>query len=131
VAIVKRPDQAKGFVLLHRRWVVEGSFAWLTKFRQFVVSLAVLRHELGGLHWPTLKKRIWLNLPRSPRTGKPRKVLFYGPCRPLQQMVWAHICSSGWMRRGATGYQASTSPRTRMPKCWPTDNSRASGGFSA
>ena len=43
---------------------------------QFVVSLAVLRHELGGLHWPTLKKRIWLNLPRSPRTGRPRKVLF-------------------------------------------------------
>jgi transposase len=29
VAIVKRPDQAKGFVLLHRRWVVERSFAWL------------------------------------------------------------------------------------------------------
>jgi transposase len=25
VAIVKRPDQAKGFVLLHRRWVVERS----------------------------------------------------------------------------------------------------------
>jgi membrane protease YdiL (CAAX protease family) len=43
---------------------------------QFVVSLAVLRRELGGLHWHTLKKRIWLNLPRSPRTGKPRKVLF-------------------------------------------------------
>ena len=43
---------------------------------QFVVSLAVLRHELGGLHWPTLKRRIWLNLPRSPRTGKRRKVLF-------------------------------------------------------
>jgi hypothetical protein len=43
---------------------------------QFVVSLAVLRHELGGLHWPTLKKRIRLNLPRDPRTAKPRKVLF-------------------------------------------------------
>ena len=43
---------------------------------QFVVSLAVLRHELGGVHWLTLKRRIWLNLPRSPRTGKPRKVLF-------------------------------------------------------
>jgi transposase len=28
------PDQAKGFVLLHRRWVVERSFAWLTKFRR-------------------------------------------------------------------------------------------------
>ncbi|QIZ00713.1 hypothetical protein HEP87_52040 [Streptomyces sp. S1D4-11] len=27
VAIVKRPDQAKGFVLPHRRWLVERSFA--------------------------------------------------------------------------------------------------------
>jgi uncharacterized protein len=43
---------------------------------QFVVSLAVLRHELGGLRWPALKKRIWLNIPRDPRSGKPRKVLF-------------------------------------------------------
>jgi uncharacterized protein len=43
---------------------------------QFVVSLAVLRHELGGLHWPALKKRIWLRIPRDPRSGKPRKVLF-------------------------------------------------------
>jgi transposase len=36
VAIVKRPDQAKGFVLPHRRWVVERCFAWLTKFRRLV-----------------------------------------------------------------------------------------------
>ena len=36
VAIVKRPDQAEGLVLLHRRWVVERSFAWLTKFRRLV-----------------------------------------------------------------------------------------------
>jgi membrane protease YdiL (CAAX protease family) len=43
---------------------------------QFVVSLAILRHELGGLHWPSIKKRIWLNLPRDPHTGKTRKVLF-------------------------------------------------------
>jgi membrane protease YdiL (CAAX protease family) len=43
---------------------------------QFLVSLAVLRHELGGLHWPALKKRIWLNVPRDPKTGRPRKVLF-------------------------------------------------------
>ena len=43
---------------------------------QFVVSLAIMRHELGGLHWPSIKKRIWLNLPRDPRTGKARKVLF-------------------------------------------------------
>jgi uncharacterized protein len=43
---------------------------------QFVVSLAVLRHELGGLHWADVKKRIRLNLPRNPATGKPRRLLF-------------------------------------------------------
>src|SRR3712207_975670 len=36
---------------------------------QFVVSLFVLRAELGGLHWGAIKKRIWLNLPRDPGTG--------------------------------------------------------------
>ena len=36
MTIVKRPDQAKGFVLLHCRWVVERSFVWLTKFRRLV-----------------------------------------------------------------------------------------------
>ena len=43
---------------------------------QFVVSVAVLRHELGGLRWAAIKQRIWLNLPREPRTGRPRKRLF-------------------------------------------------------
>lgn len=32
--IIKRPKQAKGFVLLPRRWVVERTFAWLGKCRR-------------------------------------------------------------------------------------------------
>lgn len=32
--IVKRPDDAKGFVLLARRWVVERTFAWLNRCRR-------------------------------------------------------------------------------------------------
>ena len=36
VAIIKRPDQAKGLVLLRRRWVVERCFAWLIRFRCLV-----------------------------------------------------------------------------------------------
>jgi putative transposase len=31
--VVSRPLGAKGFVLLHRRWVVERSFAWLSRYR--------------------------------------------------------------------------------------------------
>src|SRR5215212_3447204 len=43
---------------------------------QFVVSLAILRHELGGLRWAAVRERIWLNPPRDPRTGRPRRRLF-------------------------------------------------------
>jgi putative transposase len=32
--IVKRPAEAKGFVLLPRRWIVERTFAWLSKYRR-------------------------------------------------------------------------------------------------
>jgi putative transposase len=34
VAVVSRPIGAKGFVLLHRRWVVERTFAWLGRCRR-------------------------------------------------------------------------------------------------
>lgn len=57
--------------LVHWILMVVG-MAWL-----FVVSLAVLRRELGGLHWPRVKERIWLNLPRDPTTGRPRRVLLW------------------------------------------------------
>jgi uncharacterized protein len=57
-------------MLVHWMLIVVGMM-W-----QFVVSLAILRRELGGLHWPSIKQRIRLNLPRDPHTGKARKVLF-------------------------------------------------------
>jgi putative transposase len=34
IEIVSRPAGAKGFVLLHRRWVVERSFAWIGRYRR-------------------------------------------------------------------------------------------------
>ena len=36
LAIVKRSDQAKGFQLLPKRWVVERTFGWLMKSRRLV-----------------------------------------------------------------------------------------------
>jgi len=32
--IVKRSDDQKGFVVLPRRWVVERTFAWLSRYRR-------------------------------------------------------------------------------------------------
>jgi transposase len=34
VEIVKRSDQAKGFVVLPKRWIVERTFAWLGRCRR-------------------------------------------------------------------------------------------------
>lgn len=43
---------------------------------QFVVSVAVLRIELGTLRWSAVRARIRLNRPRDPRTGEPRRILW-------------------------------------------------------
>jgi transposase len=34
IEIVKRPDQAKGFVRLPKRWIVERTIAWLNRCRR-------------------------------------------------------------------------------------------------
>jgi membrane protease YdiL (CAAX protease family) len=51
-------------------------------FWQFVVALVILRRELGTLRWKVLRKRLWLNLPRDPWTGRARTRLFWWvvPC---------------------------------------------------
>ena len=45
--IVKRPQTAEGFVLLPRRWVVERTFAWISKYRRCVRDYETLptHHE--------------------------------------------------------------------------------------
>jgi transposase len=49
--VVKLPEAKKGFVLLPRRWVVERSFAWATKFRRLVRDYERLAQTLAGMHF--------------------------------------------------------------------------------
>ena len=39
--VVKRPAEAKGFILLPKRWVVERTFAWLGNFRRLAKDYEV------------------------------------------------------------------------------------------
>ncbi len=48
--VVKLADAKRGFVLLPRRWVVERSFAWLTRFRRLARDYERLPETLKGLH---------------------------------------------------------------------------------
>jgi transposase len=48
--VVKLPEAKKGFVLLPRRWVVERTFAWATRFRRLVKDYERYASTLAGLH---------------------------------------------------------------------------------
>ena len=48
--VVRLPEAKRGFVLLPRRWVVERSFAWATRFRRLVKDYERLPNIVEGLH---------------------------------------------------------------------------------
>lgn len=49
--VVQLPSAKKGFVLLPRRWVVEHSFVWLSRFRRLARDYERLSEMLAGLHF--------------------------------------------------------------------------------
>ena len=49
--VVKLPEARKGFVLLPRRWVVERSQAWMTRFRRLAKDYERLPETIVGLHF--------------------------------------------------------------------------------
>ena len=49
--VVKLPEAKKGFVLLPRRWVVERSFAWTTRFRRLARDFERLPETFRSLHF--------------------------------------------------------------------------------
>ena len=51
LVVVNRPEGSRGFVLLPRRWVIERSFAWVTRFRRLVRDYERLPVVFVGLHW--------------------------------------------------------------------------------
>jgi transposase len=48
--VVKLPQAKRGFVLLPKRWVVERSFAWMTRFRRLARDYERWPETLAGLH---------------------------------------------------------------------------------
>ncbi len=49
--VVKLSEARRGFMLLPRRWVVQRSFAWTTRFRRLAKDLERLPKTLAGLHF--------------------------------------------------------------------------------
>jgi transposase len=51
LVVVARPEASRGFVLLPKRWVVERSFAWVSRFRRLVCDYERLPDTLVGLRF--------------------------------------------------------------------------------
>ena len=51
LCVVKLPTAKRGFVLLPKRWVVERSFAWASRFRRLGRDYERLARSLAGYHW--------------------------------------------------------------------------------
>jgi len=49
--VIKLPTAKRGFVLLPRRWVVERSFGWMSRFRRLARDYERLPETLAGLHY--------------------------------------------------------------------------------
>lgn len=62
--VVKLPEAKQGFVLLPRRWVVEGSFGWLARCRRLARDYERLPDTLKGLpllcSWLNASSMLWL-----------------------------------------------------------------------
>jgi len=54
-----------------RQAVLGAGLVW-----QFVLVLILIRLEAGNLRWSTLRERLWLQTPRQPATGAPRRRLW-------------------------------------------------------
>jgi transposase len=51
LVVVKLEEAKHGFVLLPKRWVVERSFAWTTRFRRLAKDYERLPETVAGLHF--------------------------------------------------------------------------------
>lgn len=67
--IIKRSDDAKGFVVLPRRWVVERTFGWLFRFRRLSKDYEVLPETSEAWIYAAMVRIMLQRLARNPAVG--------------------------------------------------------------
>jgi putative transposase len=66
VEIIKRSDDAEGFVVLPRRWVVERTFGWLYRFRRLSKDYEVLPETSEAWIYAAMVRIMLQRLARNP-----------------------------------------------------------------
>ena len=63
--IVKRSDDAKGFVVLPRRWVVERTFAWFGRYRRLSKDYETLQETSEAMIYAAMSRLMVRRLARQ------------------------------------------------------------------
>jgi putative transposase len=63
--IVKKPEDQKGFVVLPKRWIVERTLAWLSRYRRLSKDYEFEPHSSEAmLRWAGVRRMLrWLTKP--------------------------------------------------------------------
>lgn len=100
---------------------------------QFVLSMIIVYNEAGNLRWSTIKERLWLNMPRDPKTGEPRRKLWlwlilFVPLFPALSFTLGPVLSKLWISifpflaepqaYSASEFLSSPDTRARLVGAW-------------
>lgn len=66
------PGMASGLPTDRQALTTRVSALTLGLIWQFALAMIIVRREEGDLRWTTIRRRLWLNTPQDPTTGRPR-----------------------------------------------------------
>ena len=64
--VIKRSEEATGFVVLPRRWVVERTFAWVGRYRRLSKDYEQLPETSGAMMYAAMVHIMLRRLARNP-----------------------------------------------------------------
>lgn len=121
-------DPAVGLRGITRFIVLTVGLIW-----QFILSMLIVYREAENLRWSTIKERCWLNTPRDPRTGEPRRKLWlwlilFVPLFPALSFTVGPLLSKVWLSifpflaeppaYSASEFMASPETQARLVGAW-------------
>jgi membrane protease YdiL (CAAX protease family) len=78
----------------------------------FCLAMIIVYREEGDLRWATLRRRLWLNAPQDPKTGEPRRKLWWW----LVPLVLLHVALSWTILPEIDGWVSTVLPVFTPPE---------------
>lgn len=73
---VVAPAAASGSATSRHAFLTRVAILTLGLVWQFILAMIIVRREEGDLRWTSIRRRLWLNTPQNPTTGRPQRRLW-------------------------------------------------------